>query len=295
MKMPVTPWWIFIIIFVFSIHAEGLSPPIIDSFIVNTNPIIEGDKVSLSWMVNADETTRFMIDGGVGPVKYHFGSIEVSPTVTTTYTLTASNEAGSDSKTAQVVVVKDPNFRKKIVLNSIPSIGGNIWAGKWNWRREVGDTNDDQGIKNAGIRSIFIFDISSIPSNTGIDNVEIEFSDYHSFPGSNDPFSDLGCLNAYYINPSSTFIGNYDASSSYGPMFTICDIKKLDKPFSSESLAKAIKEDLGKRFFSELRLQFEKETDGDNEQEGISFGPNVKLIIHPKSRIGSPSWTPDPP
>ena len=62
---------------------------------------------TLSWIVFGD-TTSANINGGVGAVSDPSGTITVSPTATTTYTLTAVGPVGSSSKTVQVQVLPPP-------------------------------------------------------------------------------------------------------------------------------------------------------------------------------------------
>jgi len=67
--------------------------------------IILGGRSTLSWStINADTVH---IDNGIGEVGTS-GSIEVSPALTTTYTITASNSAGTATDTVTVTVVRPP-------------------------------------------------------------------------------------------------------------------------------------------------------------------------------------------
>jgi hypothetical protein len=82
------------------------SPPVINSFIASPNNISYGGSTSLSWSVS--NATSVTIDNGVGAVGTS-GSTTVLPTTTTTYTLTASNAAGSDTEIALVTVSGVPS------------------------------------------------------------------------------------------------------------------------------------------------------------------------------------------
>ncbi len=75
--------------------------PTINIFAANPGTISSGGSSTLSW--NVSNATSVTIDGGVGSVGLS-GSTTVSPAATTTYTLTASNAAGSVTATTQVVV-----------------------------------------------------------------------------------------------------------------------------------------------------------------------------------------------
>ena len=78
-------------------------PPTILSFVASPSSIVSGQSSTLSWDVL--DATSLDISPGIGsatPVTT--GSFSVSPTATTTYTLTASNADGSVSAMTQVVV-----------------------------------------------------------------------------------------------------------------------------------------------------------------------------------------------
>jgi sugar lactone lactonase YvrE len=73
--------------------------PVITSFSATPSLITNGQGTTLNWTTTG--TTTLMIDNGVGQVAYN--SVAINPTVTTTYTLTAYNEAGATT-TAQTTV-----------------------------------------------------------------------------------------------------------------------------------------------------------------------------------------------
>ena len=75
--------------------------PVINSFDANPGSIVSGQTSTLSW--NVTGATTVSIDHAIGSVGTT-GSRAVSPTMTTTYTLTAINDAGSATATTQVIV-----------------------------------------------------------------------------------------------------------------------------------------------------------------------------------------------
>lgn len=88
--------------------ADGLSasyPPVIDSFIASPETVSPGGSATLSWHVSGATTVAIhpviesTSSGGV-----ERGVEQVSPTITTIYTLTAANEAGSSTKSVTVTV-----------------------------------------------------------------------------------------------------------------------------------------------------------------------------------------------
>ena len=71
--------------------AVGL--PVIESFVAAPPAIASGETSTLSWQIFG--AVNATIDGGLGGVDSVMGTVIVNPTETTTYTLTATNSAGS--------------------------------------------------------------------------------------------------------------------------------------------------------------------------------------------------------
>ncbi|HIH95392.1 TPA: hypothetical protein HA338_15655 [Methanosarcina acetivorans] len=81
--------------------SENEELPTIESFDADPEEIVSGDSATLSWSVS--DATEITIDHNIGSVSPN-DSISMSPTKTTTYTLTATNDAGSVDDTAVVSV-----------------------------------------------------------------------------------------------------------------------------------------------------------------------------------------------
>jgi hypothetical protein len=77
------------------------APPTIDSFNFNTGNINAGQSATLSW--NVTGSTSVAISPDIGPVEPN-GTHNLSPSSTTTYTLTASNGAGNSTASATITV-----------------------------------------------------------------------------------------------------------------------------------------------------------------------------------------------
>ena len=80
-------------------------PPIIAEFSVSPPNINAGESATLSWSVT--EATTVTIDQGIGDVS-NSGMQSVSPTTTTTYTLTAINSAGTVNESVEITVMSPP-------------------------------------------------------------------------------------------------------------------------------------------------------------------------------------------
>ena len=81
---------------------EAPETPFILSFSASPISIIAGDETTLSWdILNA---STIIINPGEISVDDDIGSIALSPTETTTYTITATNTSGEDIETADVTV-----------------------------------------------------------------------------------------------------------------------------------------------------------------------------------------------
>jgi hypothetical protein len=88
--------------------------PVINSFVASPSSISLGGSAGLSW--NVSNATSASINQGVGNVG-STGSTVVSPLSTTTFTLTASNAAGSITATALVLVSGIPPSTGLPVIN----------------------------------------------------------------------------------------------------------------------------------------------------------------------------------
>lgn len=78
--------------------------PVIESFTASPDTIESGDEVTLRWVVENAESLR--VSPGVGTVTG--SSVVVEPDETTTYTLTATNDAGDDTADVTVTVEAPP-------------------------------------------------------------------------------------------------------------------------------------------------------------------------------------------
>lgn len=90
-----------ILVSVLMTGCNGDDEPIVLLFFANPSTINQGESSTLTWSVS--DATTITITPGVGTVASS-GSTSVSPVVTTTYTLIATNSAGSVTATCTVTV-----------------------------------------------------------------------------------------------------------------------------------------------------------------------------------------------
>ncbi len=85
-----------------AVIVTGPTAPVIGSFTANPAFIQSGASSTLVWSVSGADSVSITASVGQSPGAVTGTSVEVSPTATTTYTLTATNPIGSTTATAQV-------------------------------------------------------------------------------------------------------------------------------------------------------------------------------------------------
>jgi len=98
--------------------------PAINSFTVNPGSIDSGQRTTLSWDVSGVLTVTIQPEiGTVGPS----GSLQLSPPATITYTLTATNEAGSATASVTLTVTPVVAGKPNLVITDIWLSGETIY------------------------------------------------------------------------------------------------------------------------------------------------------------------------
>ena len=106
---------------------ETGTPPVITTFDANPETISAGSRAQLSWSIAGARSVS--IDNSIGSVALR-GTRIVVPTVTTIYTLTASNQYGTVSATTQVIVSGTaPPSSQLPVINSFNATPETVSAG----------------------------------------------------------------------------------------------------------------------------------------------------------------------
>lgn len=112
------------------------------------------------------------------------------------------------------------------------------------------------------------FDISGIPSNATITEVEVDFTDFDML---STPFDDLGCLRAYAGTFFPLDAADFSLAPS-GPYLRWCDDNELATVFSDDDMKSLLQTAVGDPTV-QLRLQFnEHATDGDGTADMVRFG-----------------------
>lgn len=90
-------------------------PPVVNVFTVQPATVVAGESATLTWQVSG--ATQVGIEPGIGEVASS-GDIFILPSETTTYTLTASNQAGSTTASA-TVTVSAPRGEPDLIITDI--------------------------------------------------------------------------------------------------------------------------------------------------------------------------------
>ncbi len=104
--------------------ATPAAKPTISSFTASPTSINQGQQTTLSWNVSGATTVTIQPDiGTIGPT----GSLTLTPNATVTYTLTASNEAGSSTSSATVNVTPVVAGKPDLVITDIYLLASQVY------------------------------------------------------------------------------------------------------------------------------------------------------------------------
>lgn len=104
---------------------QEIDPPTVSISAV-AETVISGDHTVLSW--SSADADSCVIEPGIGPVE-PAGSVEISPTETTEYTITAANLGGTGSESTTVVVLHRPVASDDMIsINEDNAAGGTLTA-----------------------------------------------------------------------------------------------------------------------------------------------------------------------
>lgn len=225
---------------------SGVVTPVISLFEANPPSITKGESSVLRWDVSGASMVR--IDPDVGNVALA-GNRVVSPTKTTVYTLTATNQVATITATTGVAVTTEPI--NTVELYSIPAEDGHVRRdGIVGPEPNVGDTATD-----VAMQAFLSFDISAIPKGAKIKSASLDLTLAEVF---GYPFTMLGRL--YIYSCQYTELRSRDFSVGPPPPGAVYWTAAMPaEPISSSLLVDAIQTqvDAGSSRF-QFRLQFEK-------------------------------------
>jgi hypothetical protein len=191
-------------------------PPNIESFSADKSFLTEGISATLSWEVSDIATVS--IEPDIGEVE-NSGTHDVSPTETTTYTLTAGNVEGSVTETVTITVepVK--------IIQPGPADGKDTWVCS-NYKNDNNADyaslllgRDTGSYSRGALRSLLQFNLSSIPDNAIITAAKLQLYQRYA-KGSLDSFT----IGAHRITSSwqlNTVTWNTNTSFNSSPVDTI--------------------------------------------------------------------------
>lgn len=165
---------IAVLIFIAGCNGTPPAVPIINSFTADSITIDQGDTIVLSWAVT--DATTVTIDQSIGSVALT-GSTSVSPTTAITYTLTATNSAGSSTATVTIIV------NNTLILQPGPAEGKDSMV-----VTQIPDTNyENNQYFSLGNLSVSIilrahlqFDVSILPTDAVIVNADLKLYQYQT-------------------------------------------------------------------------------------------------------------------
>jgi len=233
--------------------------PVIHYFNATPPVIAAGDWTTLSWSVS--NATQITIMPGIGSVAAA-GSINISPAMTTSYTLTAINSFGRYQMIITVAVI---STEYTLTLRPLSGESGYVRSDGQVIPR-IMYVGDDES--NRPLQAFLSFDVSGIPARATISGVVVDFSNYDSIYG--DPFSSLGCLRAYLHDYGVLDGGDYFTGTPAESLISFCSVGDMAAQ-SSTSIRNTLQARVGSSRF-QMRLQFtEIMTDGDGNSDLVSW------------------------
>ncbi|MGC9602378.1 MAG: hypothetical protein ABSE76_01380 [Minisyncoccia bacterium] len=145
--------------------SANLAPPLptVSSFVSTPASVTQGQSITLSWSVSG--ATSLSISG-IGAVTGT--SVQVTPSQTTTYTLTASNAQGSNTAQVTVSVVAPNNIPPIGFFDSVSSAG--VLSG-WSLDPNASSTSVNVAIYADGPKGVGTL-VATIPANTSRPDVD---------------------------------------------------------------------------------------------------------------------------
>lgn len=246
------------------VHGTGVVDvedlPVINSFTASPATIDAGGSSTLSWDVS--NATLIQLGGGTktASLTHPVDSTVVEPTSTTTYTLTATNSAGSVNDTAKVTVLTYKTKELSIITGESGSVSSDHTVGT---KLVTGDSTT-----NKTSWAYFSFDISALAGK------QIAKAELYCPPSglNGKPWPDLVSLGVYQVNHGPRPLKGSDFTF-VGPTI-VDDLGQLALliPVDVTSQVQNAATARAPRF--QVRINFVKMTDSDNKADNISWTSN---------------------
>ncbi|MBI4817459.1 MAG: DVUA0089 family protein [Deltaproteobacteria bacterium] len=219
--------------------------PVIQAFTAAPTSISVGGQATLSWQVTGAVSLALRAGTSIihsEPATTGVGQLAVSPSVTTTYSLEATNPSGTVSRTLSVGVVVDPSIVSFTVTPNYFFAATEAVTLDWETADATSTTLSANGVPVAGFPGTptgsFVFTVSSsttfaltaLGSGTPVEQTdtvhrlssETEPNDTRALAGPIDPFASVGALDPmgdldwYWFDvpaDANVFIQTYDLSA----------------------------------------------------------------------------------
>lgn len=123
-----------------------------------------------------------------------------------------------------------------------------------------------------GVQGFVSFNISSIPTDATIEEVQVDFSNFDTV---SNPFGSMGCLQGFAGSYFPLDASDYNASGS-GPDMEWCSTSELSTVFINGDVADRLQDALGSTTTLEYKLKFSGTPSGTRL---VRFFGGVKLIV----------------
>jgi hypothetical protein len=210
------------------------------------------------------------------------GTIAPGTTVDVSLNLTAPHEADSYTGYWTLKNAAGQTFGDSFYVQiDVTGSGGSSGTGKTITASSAGQVDASGTVSNGahvgansgtGVQGFLSFDISSIPTDATIDEVEVDFS---SFDTVSNPFSSMGCLQGYAGTFFPLDASDYNASGS-GPDMEWCSSSELSTVFINDDVGDRLQDALGSATTLEYQLKFSGSPTGSAL---VRFLSGVKLIV----------------